>query len=141
MTDFTSEIKTIPYDDKSIYSMLSDLANIERVKDRIPQEHIKNLTFNSDSCSIEVNPIGKIHLQIVNREPFKTIKFETIDSPFPLLFWIQLKPVEDNSTKMKLTARVDLNPMLKTLASKPIQDAIDKIAEMLAVLPYEGGNN
>jgi carbon monoxide dehydrogenase subunit G len=137
MADFTSEIKTIPHGDESIFSMLSDLSNIERVKDRIPQEQIKNLTFNSDSCSIEINPVGKVNLQIINREPFKTIKFETTDSPIPLFMWIQLKQIEDHLTKMKLTVRVELNPLLKTMASKPIQEGVDKLAEMLASLPYE----
>jgi len=137
MTDFTSEIKTIPFSDECIFSMLSDLSNIERIKDRIPEEQIKNLTFDSDSCSIEINPVGKVKLQIINREPFKTIKFETTDSPIPLFFWIQLKPVEEHLTKMKLTARVELNPLFKTMASKPIQEGIDKLAEMLAALPYQ----
>jgi len=137
MTEFTSEIKTIPYNDERIFSMLSDLSNLERVKDRIPREHIKEFSFDSDSCHIEISPIGKVVFQIINREPFKTIKFETSNSPIPLLLWIQLKQATDNVTNMKLTVRAELNPLIKTMVSKQVQEGIDKIAEMLANLPYE----
>jgi len=138
MTEFTSEIKTIPHNDERIYAMLSDLSNLERVKDRIPRDHIKEFTFDSDSCQIEISPIGKVVFQIVNREPFKTIKFETSNSPVPLLLWIQLKQAVENVdiTKMKLTVRAELNPLLKTMVSKQVQEGIDKFAEMLASLPY-----
>ena len=137
MTEFTSEIKTIPHKDERIFSMLSDLSNLERIKDRIPREHIKEFSFDSDSCHIEISPIGKVVFQIINREPFKTIKFETSNSPIPLLLWIQLKQATDNVTNMKLTVRAELNPLIKTMVSKQVQEGIDKIAEMLANLPYE----
>jgi len=138
MTEFTSEIKTIPCNDERIFSMLSDLSNLERVKDRIPQDQIKKFSFDSDSCHIDINPIGKVDFRIVNREPNKTIKFETSNSPIPLLLWIQLKQTTDevDITKMKLTVRAELNPLLKTMVSKQVQEGIDKLAEMLASLPY-----
>ena len=84
MTEFVSEIKTIPYNEDRVYAMLSDLSNLERVKDRIPQDKIKDFEFDSDSCSFAVDPVGKITFQIVEREPSKTIKFTTTNSPVPL---------------------------------------------------------
>ncbi len=137
MTEYTSEVKTIPYNDERIYAVLSDLSNLERVRDRIPEDQIKNFSFDSDRCWFEINPVGKIEFQIVNREPFKTIKFETVNSPFPLFFWIQLKQTEENVTKMKMTIRTELNPFLKTMVSKPMQEALNKISEVIASLPYE----
>ena len=137
MTEFTSEIKTIPYNDERIFTMLSDLSNLERIKDRIPREQIKEFSFNSDSCSFEVPPVGKIDFQVVNREPYKTVKFATVKSPFPLFLWIQLKQTDENETKMKLTVRADFNPLLKTMIAKPIQEGINKLADVIAALPYE----
>ena len=137
MTEFTSEIKTIPYNDERIYSVLSDLSNLERVKDRIPDDQIKNFSFDSDRCWFEINPVGKIEFQIVNREPCKTIKFETVNSPFPLFLWIQLKQTDEHVTKMKMTLRTELNPLFKAMVSKPLQEGLNKISEMIATLPYE----
>ena len=136
MTDFVSEVKTIPHNDERIFTMLSDLTNLERIKDRIPQDKIKDFAFDSDSCSLSVDPVGKIDFRITEREPNKTIKFITTNSPVPLTLWIQLKQVAEGDTKMKLTVRADLNPFIKPMVSKPLQEAVDKIAATLADLPY-----
>lgn len=136
MVDFVSEVKMIPQNDERIFAMLSDLSNLERIKDRIPQDQIKGLEFDSDSCSFSVSPVGKITFRIVNREPNKTVKFETINSPLPLFLWIQLKQVGEMDTRMRLTARAELNPIIKPMVSKPLQEAVDRISEALASLPY-----
>lgn len=136
MTEFISEIKTIPHNEDRIFTMLSDLSNLERIKDRIPQDKIKNFEFDSDSCSFAVDPVGKITFQIVDREPNKTIKFTTTNSPVPLNLWIQLKQVAENDTKLKMTIRAELNPFIKPMVSKPLQDALEKISTVIASLPY-----
>ena len=140
MTEFTSKIRTIPHNDARVFAMLSDLSNLQRVRNSIPQDSIKAFNFTDDHCSFEVSPIGKIEFRIVEREPYKTIKFETTQSPVPLLLWIQLKQVAENDTRMKMTVRADLNPFLKPMVAKPMQEAVDKISEILACLPYEEGN-
>ncbi len=136
MTEFVSEIKTIPHDGDRVYAVLSDLSNLERIRDRIPQDKIKNLEFNSDSCSFAIDPVGKICFEIVDREPCKTIKFTTTNSPVPLFMWIQLKQVAEGDTRLRMTVRADLNPFIKPMVSKPLQDALDKISTVLASLPY-----
>ena len=136
MTEFVSEIKAIPFNEDRIFNVLSDLSNLEKIKDRIPQDKVQEFEFDRDSCSVSVAPVGKITFQIVEREPNKTIKFSTTNSPVPLLLWIQLKQVEENDTRMKLTVRAELNPFIKTKVSKPLQEAIDKISTILAALPY-----
>lgn len=136
MTEFVSGTKTIPYNDDRIFAMLSDLSNLERVRDRIPEDKIKDFTFDSDSCSLRVDPVGLITFQIIEREPNKTIKFTTTNSPVPLFLWIQLKQVEENDTRLRLTVHADISPFIKPMISKPLQDGLEKIADMLALLPY-----
>ena len=133
---FVSEIKRIPHKAEHIDGMLSDLSNLERVKDRIPAGKVKDFTFDSDSCSVSVDPVGKICFQIVEREPNQLIKFATTNSPIPLHLWIQLKEVAEADTCMKLTVGAELNPFIKQMVAKPLQEAIDKMAEVLTVLPY-----
>ena len=133
---FVSEIKRIPHKAEHIYGMLSGLSNLERVKDRIPAGKVKDFTFDSDSCSVSVDPVGKICFQIVEREPNQLIKFATTNSPIPLHLWIQLKEVAEADTCMKLTVGAELNPFIKQMVAKPLQEAIDKMAEVLTVLPY-----
>lgn len=136
MAEFISDIKSIPHNDADVFSVLSDLNNLELVKDRIPQDKIKEFSFDQDSVTIAVDPVGKIKFNVVEREPNKTIKFESEQLPFALTMWIQLVSKGDLDTKMKLTIKADLNPFIKPMVSKPLQQGIDKIAETLAQLPY-----
>ena len=136
MAEFVSEIKQISQNDDCIFEMLSDLSNLEKVKDRIPQDKIKDFEFDKASCSFSVSPVGKITFQIVEREPNKTIKFATTNSPLPLFLWIQLKQVAELDTRIRLTARAELNPFIKPMVEKPLQEAVNRIADVLASLSY-----
>lgn len=60
MTEFVSEVKTIPFNEDRIFNMLSDLSNLGKVQDRIPQDKIQDFEFDKDSCSFSVAPVGKI---------------------------------------------------------------------------------
>lgn len=137
MAEFVSEVKYIPHTDADVYSVLSDLNNLELAKDRIPQDKIKDFSFDSDSCTISVDPVGNVRFVVVEREPNKTIKFQAEQLPFEVLMWIQLLPTDDGETKMKLTVKADLNPFIKPMVAKPLQAGIDKIAEVLSTLPYK----
>ena len=137
MTEFISDIKTIPCEDGIVYETLSDLSNLEKVKNRLPSDKMEDFSFDSNSCSFSIQPVGKIRFSIVDREPPKTIKFAVDQSPIEATMWVQLKNTGERETKMKLTIRADLNPFIKPMVSKPLQDGINQIADMLAKIPYE----
>lgn len=137
MSKFESSVKQIPYAQQSVYEKLSDLSNIEKVKDRLPDGKAQDLEFTSDSISVSVPPVGKITLRIVEREEPKTIKFETAESPMPFNLWIQLLPTTDTSSKMKLTIKADINPFIKGMISKPLQEGLEKMADLLAAIQYD----
>ncbi len=44
MTKFESAVKVISASQKAVYEKLSDLSNLEKVKDRLPQDKVKNLS-------------------------------------------------------------------------------------------------
>ena len=137
MSKFESSVKQIPYPQQSVYEKLSDLNNLERVKDRMPEDKASELEFTQDTISVSVPPVGKISLQVIEREEPKTIKFQTLQSPMPFNLWIQLLPVTDESSKMKLTIQADINPFIKAMISNQLQEGIEKIADMLAMINYE----
>lgn len=137
MTTFESPIKQIPYRQEAVYSMLCDLNNINRIKDKLPDDKVKNLTFDSDSISIDAPMAGHVKLKIINRKPSEEIKFETENSPLPFNLWIQILPTSETSSKMKLTLKAELNPFIKGMVSNMMQEAVDKIAEILEIIPYE----
>ena len=136
MAQFESSIKQIPYPQQNVYNMLSDLSNIERVKDRVPEDKLKDITFDSDSISFNNSPVGTISMRIVEREEPKTIKFESVNTPMSFNFWIQLLPTSDTASKMRLTIKADIPIFLKGMVTKPLQEAVEKIADALAMIPY-----
>ena len=135
MATFESSVRQIPHSQQAVYNMLSDLSNIDRVKDRIPADKLNDLTFDADSMSIST-PMGAVKLKIVDREEPKCIKFETEQSPLPFNFWIQILPVTDTTCKMKLTIKAELNPFINGMVSKPLQEGIEKIADALQMINY-----
>ena len=135
MSTFESTIRPINHPQQNVYDMLSDLSNIDRVKSRLPEDKAKDLVFDTDSISV-ATPMGAIKLRIVDRDEPKCIKFETVQSPLPFHFWIQILPVTDATSKMKLTIKADLNPFVKGMVSKPLQEGIEKIADALQLIDY-----
>lgn len=136
MTTIESSIREIPYPQQAVYDLLSDLGNIDKVKDRIPQDKVENLSFDHDNISIKTQ-MGSVKLVIVNREAPKEIKFETAESPLPFNFWIQVLPVTETTSKMKLTIKADINPFMASMVKKPLQQGIEKIADTLQNIKYQ----
>ena len=147
---FESNIKQIPHKQESVFNTLSDLNNLqvlkdrfEQVKDQIPEdkrkemEKLKDLRFDSDSITINALMVGDLKMRIIDRDFPKTIKFETENSPIPFNFWIQLLPTGEFSCKMKLTIKAELNMFIKGMVKKPLQEGIEKIADALAMIPYQ----
>lgn len=136
MTKFESGVKVIPASQEAVYEKLSDLNNLEKVKNRLLEDKVKNLSFDADSLTVEVPPVGKITLQIVEKEPCKCIKFATTTSPLPFNLWIQMLPITATECKMKLTIGMELNPFMKAMVQKPLQEGLEKMADMLALIQY-----
>ncbi len=136
MATFESTIRQIPYPQQSVYGMLCDLNNINKVKDRIPADKLNDLSFDADSLSLST-PMGAVKLRIVDREEPKCIKFATEESPLAFNFWIQILPATETSSKMKLTIKAELNPFIKGMVSKPLQEGLEKIADALQMIRYE----
>lgn len=136
MATFESSIRQIDYPQERIYALLSDMNNIDKVKDRIPEDKANGLTFDANSIGINT-PMGAVKLVIVEREAPKCIKFETAESPLPFNFWIQILPVSETTSKMKLTIKAELNPFIKGMVSKPLTEGIEKIADALQAIHYE----
>ena len=136
MTKFESSIKQIPYPQEAVYRNLSDLSNLEKVRDRIPEDKVKDFSFDKDSVTVNVDPVGLLTLRICEREEPKCIKFETAQSPLPFNLWIQVLPVTETTSKMKVTVKADIPFVLKSMISGPLQDGVEKIADALAQIPY-----
>ena len=134
---FESSVKLIPYSQQAVYNNISDLRNLEKVRDRVPEDKVQDFSFDQDTVSLNVAPVGELKLRICDREEPKCIKFETVQSPVPFNVWVQVLPVDENSSKIKVTVKAELNPFIKSMVEKPLQEGVEKIADALAMVHYE----
>lgn len=135
---FESSVRQIPYSQTTVYNALSNLSNLEKVKDKLPAEQIESLSFDNDSISISAGAVGSIKMRIIERTEPNTIKFESEASPMPFNLWIQLLPTSENACKMKLTIKAEISMFLKPMVKKPLTEGIEKIADLLQHIPYGG---
>ena len=136
MAKFESNIKQIAYSQEAVYRCISDLSNIEKIRDRIPADKFEKLAFTSDEITIG-SPVGEVTMKIIERDEPKCVKFQTVSSPVPMTMWVQMLPVEEQTSKIRVTIDADIPIFLKGMVSKPLQEAVEKIADALAMIPYE----
>ena len=133
---FESSVKFVPYPQQAVYDNISDLRNLEKVRDRVPEDKVSDFSYDEDTVTLNVPPVGDLKLRIVEREEPKCVKFETVQSPVPFNVWVQVLPVDDNNAKMKVTVKAELNPFIKSMVEKPLQEGVEKIADALAQVHY-----
>ena len=137
MSKYESTVKTVPYPQENVYRMISDLSNLERIRDRVPSDKIQEFSFDTDTVSVSVPPVGQITMRIVERDEPKCVKFESEQSPMPFNLWIQVLAVDEQTSKMKVTVKADIPFMLQAMVSGLLQDGVEKVADALARIPYE----
>ena len=141
MTKFSSSVHQIPYSQRAVYNSISDMQSLERIKDRVPEDKIKDFSFDHDSVGLNIQPVGELKIRICDREEPKCVKFETVQSPIPFYLWIQVLPVDDSTSKMKVTVDADIPFMLKPMVEGPLVEGLEKIADALSMIPYDTIDN
>lgn len=137
MAEYISETKTIPYSEEKVFSAFSDLRKIEQIKEHLSEEN-KNMdvTYEKDSCLVNVSPVGNVRFVVTEREPNSRVKFEAQQLPFKLDLLVQLKQENPEETSMNVIVNAELNAFLKPMVSKPLQDLLEKMASTLSSIPY-----
>lgn len=136
MSQYESSVKNIPYPQERVYSKLEDLNNLEGLKDKLPEDKVKDLTYSRDEATINVPPLGNVTIRVIEREEPKCIKLEAAGSPIPLNFWVQIIPDGEEASKLRVVAKADINFMFRAMVEKPLKDGLEKIAEALSMINY-----
>lgn len=134
---YESKIGQIAANDAAVFAVLSNLENINRFRDVIPQDKIKNLEVSADCIRFQVEGIAqKIAIAIVEKEEYKTIKFGAENLPIPFNMWIQLKQMAEFDTRIRITIKTDMPMMFKMMFDKKLQQGLDQAIDMLCQIPY-----
>lgn len=158
MTKFESTVKQIHSPQAAVYKKLSDLNNLVTIQQRasdpafveqlrasgqVPedkitqiQEALQRLMITTDAITYPGSPVGDVTLRIVERDEPKCVKFEVQGAPIQGNLWIQVLPTSTYESKLRCTIGAELNFLMKQVAKKPLQEGVEKLADMLAMIPY-----
>jgi len=146
-TKYVSDVKVIYNNQEVIFNYLSNFENLSKyvneglltkMTEQIPQIKISNFESDADSCRFQIAGMGLAEIRIIEREPHKTIKINSSGGmPVGITFWIQLLPVSAYETKLRLTLDADMSMMIKMMVNKKLEEGINRLADMLAALPYK----
>ncbi|MBP5611869.1 MAG: SRPBCC family protein [Bacteroidales bacterium] len=127
-----SRIGKVSRDAGQIYEFLSDFNHLSAF---VPPDKVQDWQVTADTCSFSMHAVGKIAFRVLNREPQHTIKMavETMYAK-DVLLWVQLTPAQTKETRVKLTLKAEMNPMMKLFVSKPLQQFLDKIIDTLEAM-------
>jgi len=146
---YVSEPREIQCSQESVFAKLSNLRNLEKFVSAEKIEELKrkgvdtkgfnveDFAASEDRCSFKISPVGNVGIEIIEREPFKTIKIQGEKSvPFPVTLWVQLAKVDENRCKIRLTLHAELSPMIKMMVGGYLVKGIDKVADLLTSIDY-----
>lgn len=134
---YQSQIGSIPNTAANVYAVLSNLQNLERVRDLIPKDKVQELYIEPDAIRMKVDGLGQmLTFRIVDKIENDTIKFGVDNLPLEANFWIQLKEVSPLDTRVRLTLKADIPMMFRVMLEKKIQKGLDDGVQMLTQFPY-----
>lgn len=136
-TKYESKITSAPCSAQQVYRVLSNMQNLERVKDMIPKDKIQEMEIEPDQVRLKVDGLAQmITIAIVDRIENSTVKFGLEGIPMEGNLWIQMKELSPTDTRIKLTVKADIPFMFKMMVDKKLQTGLDQAADALAQFPY-----
>jgi carbon monoxide dehydrogenase subunit G len=135
MAKIESRIGVIKSSEEKIYNFLSNFNNF---KSLIPEDRVKEWESTDDTCRFTVDAVGRIGLKIIEKEPHKMIKITSDEStPLPFRLWIQIKSVEENDSRIKITVDAEVNPLIAPMVKGPLQSFVDTLVDQAEKMEFQ----
>ena len=128
MTDlsfFESRHGTVSSSAEEVFAFVTDIRNFERF---IQKGTIKSWKAEKEFCSFSVPMLGTVTLRIAEKEEFKKVVYNG-DALKKNDFILTLSLIDNinNKADVSIILSADLNPMMKIMAAKPIEQFLEKL--------------
>ncbi|MEZ5199335.1 MAG: hypothetical protein R2764_24010 [Bacteroidales bacterium] len=122
MTTFKSEKQTINVSSEKIFSFLADFNNFEKLM----PEQVTNWQSTIDTCSFTISGMVDLAMVMGEKSEHSFISYKSA-SKKPFNFDLNTHISEEGGDKsvVEMVFNADLNPMLKMMASRPLQNLIN----------------
>ncbi len=135
MTKFQSKRVLVNAPDSEVFGFLSDFRNF---KSLMPQQ-IANWQADEQSCSFTVQGMADLSMRMVSKTPNSSIHI-VADGKNPIDYTLDclIAPGSLQSCYTEIIFDANLNPFLKTIASGPLQNLVNMLADKLSEVFAEG---
>lgn len=134
--EFLSTPHSIAQGSSLVFDKLSDLSRIPSKEMETPYGTVALAAIDSESCNLSIGNLGHITLQITEKIPTQAIKMEIQNAPVAGMVEIDLTEDNPKNCRLQVKLRADLNVFMAAVAKKPLQEATEKLAQLLASLEY-----
>jgi len=110
-----------------IFDFVTDIRNFRQF---VPDGTIDDLQIDMNSCSFHVTSLGKVNINLSGKEPHDKVVYNgnvLQSNDFSLVLNIKANSSGKAEVNLKLAAH--LNPILKMMAAKPIENFLEKLIE------------
>jgi hypothetical protein len=111
-----------------LYEYMSDFNNFKHL---LPTEKIENFTCSNDQCSFGIKGMAPLTIKLKNKINPSQITFET-SGLAKFIFTLHIHFLENQSSNVQLEG--DMNPFIKVMTEKPLNDLINVMALKLSEL-------
>lgn len=140
-TKIESKVTSSTSSAADVYAVVSNLENLKHVSGLIPQDKVSDMEFGQDYVRFKVDGLGqKVCIRMVDMQENDYVKFAAEGIPMQLNFWIQMKQVAPEDTRLKLTFKGELPMFVQMMLGNKLQTGLDQAADMLAQMPFNQWN-
>jgi carbon monoxide dehydrogenase subunit G len=122
---FESRTGKLSCNSKEVYIFVTDIRNFERF---IPAGALTDWHVARDSCNFSVPMLGTVHVRLLEKEMNRKVRFTGdafIKDDFSLT--LNISERSDGFAEVKVFIDADINPMIKMMATKPINAFLEKL--------------
>jgi carbon monoxide dehydrogenase subunit G len=126
--DFTSHKVEIPASTEAVFHFLSDLNNFQKMM----PEQVINWSSTKDECEFDIK--GMAHIGLMKSSETAGKKVEIVskpDNPIELRLTADIEPSLPGATIASITLTASLSPILQMMASAPLQNLVNIMADNL----------
>lgn len=116
------------YPASRLYDFISDFRNFNNF---VPGDKVADWEADPDRCSFKMDLLGKVALSIVGKEPHKLVKItsDPAVSQYNFNLWVQLKEVNENDTRIRITIEPLINRVMLTMVKSHLKSFVDSLVD------------
>ncbi len=131
MTRIESKKVQVNCSQAECFEFLTDMNNYELL---LPKKNISDWSSDSKVCSFKIQKTYKLVLEYVSGTPSSQINIKS-GGKSPFSFTLDINLIEgEGITEAQLICDADINPFLKMMVQKPLNNLFDYMAERIAVV-------